>query len=75
MADGVDAPMNRVQSPRPNAMSHPVLAQASLPKLSHRDDAVLAGRNGGYPNVGTGALVAHIATKAPGPAHSPFGVG
>jgi hypothetical protein len=72
MADGVNATVDRMQATDSNTMPHPVLVQASLPQLLHRNHAVLPRRHRGHANVRIGALVAHIATKAPVPADSPL---
>jgi hypothetical protein len=71
VADGIDTPMDGVQAPDPHAMPHPVLVQTCLAKLPYRDDTVLPICDRGNANVGTGGLVAHIATKAPGNADAP----
>ena len=72
VADGVDPTVDRMQATDSNAMAHTVLVQASLPQLPHRNHAMLLRCDRGHSNVRIGALVAHIATKAPGPADSPL---
>src|SRR6187399_723881 len=72
MSDGVDAPMNRVQSSRkrPALDGRPIEPRRT--QLGNRNHSVLASRNRGDFTVGIGALVSHSATKAPGPANSPL---
>ena len=65
MTNCIDAAVNSMESSRSSAMVRTVLVHASQPKLRDRHDSVLTGREIGESSVCCGALVAHIATKAP----------
>ena len=75
MPNGVHPTVDRMQATNSNAMPHAVLVHAGLPQLLRRNHAVLLRRHRGHANVRIGALVAHIATKAPAPPIRPFGWG
>jgi hypothetical protein len=75
MAHGIDAAMNRMQSPAADAMPDAVLVEASAAKLRNGHDTVLSLGDLRHQNVWLGEVVAHIATKAPSPADSPCGWG
>jgi hypothetical protein len=76
VANGIDAPMNSVQSTGPDAVENVVFVESGRVQLPGRDDPVLAS---GSPidgpvspgSDGVGAKLGHIPRKAPGGVRSP----
>src|SRR6185503_13943383 len=65
--NGIYAPMNPVESPCSRSMKHLVFVEPCSSKLCDGDGSVLSSGNFGDQQIGGGALVAHIPTKAPVP--------